>query len=156
MTTTGIRTMIFVAGLAAGLAAPASAEVGPADAQAIARSLAGQGYSDVRIAEDDGEVTVSARRDGETHSFAYDREEGRLEPVGGEGDDGPRGPEADDDGPDDDSPGDDGRSGRDRGDDGGRGDDDDGDDHGGHEDDEGGDDDSGRGGDDGGGRGTED
>lgn len=158
MTTAGIRIMIAAAGLAAGLAVPAFAQVSPADGQAIARSLAGQGYSDVRIAEEDGEVIVSATREGETRSFAYDREEGRLEPLGGDednrrGDDGHRGS-------DDDGPGDDGRSGRDRGDDGDRGDDDegaDGNDHGGGDGGHGGDDDGGGGGDDdGGSRGSED
>lgn len=126
MTTAGIRTMIVAAGLAAALVAPAVAQVSRAEGQAIARSLAGQGYSDVSIDEDDGEVTVSATREGERHSFSWDRDGGRLEPVGGDdddgrpNDDGRRGAEAEDDGPGNGS-GDDGDGGRD-GDDGSGGD----------------------------------
>ena len=127
MTTAGIRTMIVAAGLAAALVAPAVAQVSRAEGQAIARSLAGQGYSDVSIDEDDGEVTVSATREGERHSFSWDRDGGRLEPVGGDDDDGRpdddgrRGAEAEDDGPGNGSGdnGDGGPEGGD-GDDGGR------------------------------------
>ena len=60
------------------LAAPAAAQVSQADPQAIARSLMDQGYADVRVIEDDGELAVSATRAGATRNFIHDRDSGQL------------------------------------------------------------------------------
>lgn len=102
MTTAHIRAMLAATGIVAGLlAGPAMADLSRAEEQGIARSLAEHGYSGVRIRDTGEGVRVSARREGATHSFAYDAGEGRLDPVGGAaGGDRPRdtgrpGPEGD-------------------------------------------------------------
>lgn len=102
MTTAHIRAMLAATGIVAGLVAgPAMADLSRAEEQGIARSLAEHGYSGVRIRDTGEGVRVSARREGATHSFAYDAAEGRLDPVGGAaGGDRPRdtgrpGPEGD-------------------------------------------------------------
>lgn len=111
MSSARITTMLALAG-AALLATPAMAQVNQAEAQAMPRSLERQGYSDVRITQEGDEVVASASREGETHRFAWDRDEGRLEPLGGDEDN------AEDDGRP--GPGDDGSPGAEEGEDGGR------------------------------------
>ena len=107
------------------LAAPAAAQVSQADPQAIARSLMDQGYADVRVIEDDGELAVSATRAGATRNFIHDRDSGQLvssedhegdegdEPGARDDDEGPAGGEEGRGSPEagDDAEGDGGREG---------------------------------------------
>ena len=60
------------------LAGTAAAQVSQADPQAIMRNLMDQGYADVKVIEDDGELAVSATRAGATRNFIYDRDSGQL------------------------------------------------------------------------------
>ena len=78
-----LRTALAATGIIAGLlAAPAMAQMSQAEQQRIARSLADQGYTNVRFSELDRDVIVLADRAGLMQSFAYDNWNGGLVPVG--------------------------------------------------------------------------
>ena len=80
------------------LAGTAAAQVSQADPQAIMRNLMDQGYADVKVIEDDGELAVSATRAGATQNFIYDRDSGQLVSAEDDEDDEP-GARDEDEGP---------------------------------------------------------